>query len=85
MKKLIHYYNAKIRVERAFQQGNVVNGGKPVVKMDFGGIGDAREFPDQEFMAEMMNSLKSFDIGMAVLLIIISLELIASIWSTLTM
>jgi hypothetical protein len=38
----------------------------------------------QEFIAEMINSLKSLEIGMRVLLIRISLELMASIWSTLT-
>ena len=38
----------------------------------------------QEFIAEMMNSLKSLDIGIRVLLIMMSLELMASIWSTLT-
>lgn len=38
-----------------------------------------------EFIAEMMNSLNSLDIGISVLLIMISLELIASIWSTFTM
>ena len=40
--------------------------------------------PDQEFIAEIINSLKSLEMGIKVLLIIMSLELTASIWSTLT-
>src|SRR5690606_27402250 len=38
----------------------------------------------QLFMADRMNSLKSFEIGIWVLLIMISLEFMASIWSTFT-
>lgn len=36
-------------------------------------------FTDYEFIAEIMNSLKSLEIGIKVLLIIISLEFMASI------
>ena len=37
-----------------------------------------------EFIEDIMNSLNSFEIGIRLLLIIISLELMASIWSTFT-
>ena len=85
MKKLIHYYNANIGSCRAFRQVIVVKGPKSVVKCPPGYFSLPNSPQDQEFMASMINSLKSLEIGISVLLIMISLELMASMWSTFTM
>lgn len=66
---------------REIPEINVVKPNKSVVKILQVTI--ARR-TDQEFIAEMINSLKSLEIGIRVLLIMISFELIASIWSTFT-
>ncbi len=84
MKKLIHYYNANIGPWRARKQVIVVKGPKSVVKCPPGVFWWLNGPRDQLFIASMMNSLKSLEIGINVLLIMMSLELMASIWSTFT-